>query len=544
LNQHCKYQNVTIDPLLAPSGGITLLPSQHWASNFKVNADDIDYLMHLLLEKETPLTTQDLAHALVENRLQQEADALEERYKDTKVYIPSGTFQEGQRLVFPHLSFATGTVVGTRSGNNPDYGNFNVIQVEFEDESKIEFASNLEVSHKLSEHIDDTAENPLIAGQITTDEIFDTNGDQIISQLEKQLRSLDDLVTVAHHWFPKGLMLQPDEGHHHLAEAVLDMYGGGPLDTKQILEEIGGIGTSPMSLQLFSMNYSLNQDDRFEEVGPSGQILWYLKRMAPNEIISIPAMLSYSPIDYDPTLLVEDMVYMEAEIDDELSDIDIEYTSDSGSITLIYPHRRTGSLPLNSRVRHLFPTAQRTEHVWIRFIDVLDHEEFEGWVIPSERYVYGLGKFYAKHALPIGTQITVTRGDTPDKVLINFEAYKPRTEWIRLITPKGDTFQFENTKRAIGADYDDLMVLGIDDLEALDTTLDKIHKQRRTLASLLMMLIPALGKLTPQGTAHIKTIYSAVNVIRRCPPGPIMAILEANPDFENVGGHYWKLSDA
>jgi len=155
-----------------------------------------------------------------------------------------------------------------------------------------------------------------------------------------------------------------------------------------------------------------------------------------------------------------------------------------------------------------------------------------------------LGKLYAKHALPIGAQVTVKRGDTPEKFVIQFEAYKPRTEWIRLILPKGDSFQFENSKRAIGADYDDLMVLGIDDLEALDTTLTTIRKQRRTLASLLMMIIPALGKLTPQGTAHIKTIYSTINVLRRCPPGPIMAILEANPDFENVGGHYWKLSDA
>jgi len=31
-------------------------------------------------------------------------------------------------------------------------------------------------------------------------------------------------------------------------------------------------------------------------------------------------------------------------------------------------------------------------------------------------------------------------------------------------------------------------------------------------------------------------------VIRRCPPGPIFASLVAYPEFEHVGGPYWRLS--
>jgi hypothetical protein len=64
-----------------------------------------------------------------------------------------------------------------------------------------------------------------------------------------------------------------------------------------------------------------------------------------------------------------------------------------------------------------------------------------------------------------------------------------------------------------------------------------------SLAAILRQVLPALGRLTPQGTAHAKTIYSLVNVIRRCPPGQILATLEANPDFANVGGHYWQLAE-
>src|SRR5688572_981306 len=57
-----------------------------WARSFTVTDEDIEYLMNLLLERETPMTTRELAKILVENRLNQEKNALEERYQGTKVY--------------------------------------------------------------------------------------------------------------------------------------------------------------------------------------------------------------------------------------------------------------------------------------------------------------------------------------------------------------------------------------------------------------------------------------------------------------------------
>jgi hypothetical protein len=163
-------------------------------------------------------------------------------------------------------------------------------------------------------------------------------------------------------------------------------------------------------------------------------------------------------------------------------------------------------------------------------------------VARKERYVFGLGKFYRKHKLPIGSLVTVRKSEEAGKVVIGFNGYKPRTEWIRLIVPKNDLVTFENQKRAIGAEYDELMILGADDLAAMDALFQATQQQKKSLYSILKTIIPALGPLAPQGTVHAKTIYSAVNVLRRCPPGPIFATLVANPDFQNVGGHYWKLS--
>ncbi len=523
-----------------------MLPSQHWASNFKVEAEDIEFISNMLLEKETPLSTEELATKIVENRLQQEVAALEERYAGTTIYNPAQIHNTGQRLLFPNLDYQTAVITDKRVGQNDEYGEFNVIQVTFDDDEEIsrEFASELQVDHVLNLLDDDTSNALLGDNQVSAEQILEEFGDIIIKKINDRLRQNDDLVHVARKWFPRDLIIETNEGHHHLAEAILDMNFGGPLATETIIKEIGGLGDNPMSLQVSSFNYALNRDQRFEEVGPSGEVMWYLSRMAPAEVQNVPENLVHAPIDYDRDLLSDNMLNMEAEIDDELSPIDIEYTADQGRITIVYPHRRVGSLPLTTQVRHLFPTSEKTSMIWINLIDGQDDEVYEGWVVPEENYVFGLSKFYAKHGIPIGGHIIVKRGDKPDEVIIDFEAYRPRTEWIRLITFKDNNIHFENDKRAIGADYDDLMILGIDDLEALDESVKNIHKQRRSLASLLHMVIPALGKLTPQGTAHIKTIYSAINVLRRCPPGPILATLEANPDFENMGGHYWQLSES
>ena len=86
------------------------------------------------------------------------------------------------------------------------------------------------------------------------------------------------------------------------------------------------------------------------------------------------------------------------------------------------------------------------------------------------------------------------------------------------------------------------MVLGTDDLAAIDTFYQETQKARRSLNSILHNLVTELSRTSPQGTVHAKTLYSATNVLRRLPPEPIFAALVSNPDFEHVGNNYWRLS--
>lgn len=525
-----------------------MMPSHRWARNLTITDQDVEFLTNLLLEKEVPLKTEALARALIEERLRQEAALLQERFKDTQLYNPSHSYQVGQKLVFPAFNYETGVVTGIRPGNNPDYGAFSVIAVRFDDNrfnnagKPREFAAELTTPHKLSQDNGNGTAFTTGFDTLSAGEILEANRDEILRKVEEALSASPDLVYLAQKWFPYDLLLEANLGHRNLAEAVLDMAGGGPLTTEAILQEIGGLGKAPQELQVYSLNYALNDDDRFDEVGPTGEVLWYLSRLEPPEVRQMPAALRYTPIDYDRSLLAPDMLTLEAEIGDELSPAEpVESGLEEARVNLLYPHRRLGTLPLNRRMAAIFPTARQTPRVWVTLVDGQDGEEYPAWVVREAAYIFGLAKFYRKHKLPVGATLIAQRSDDEGKVIINFNAYRPRTEWIRLAAPHGDTITFENQKRAIGAEYDELMILGVDDLAGVDAIVQAVQQSRRSLLAILKMLIPPLGALTPQGTVHAKTLYSALNILRRCPPGPMLATLLANPDFENVGGHYWKL---
>lgn len=521
------------------------MPSLPWAKQFTVTDDDLEYLSEFLLVTETPLKIDALARELVQRRLNEQAATLADKYKDVKRYDPAAAYQVGQKLLFAHLGSIVGTVQAVRAGVNPEVENFSVIEVAFENEDTQpdvrQFATDFP-NHALSqqENTDFTLPG---TETLTADDILASSRDAIVRPLEQKLRENEEIVSVAGLWFPKSLVMDVNQGHLNLCEAVLDISEGGPLSTQDLIEQIGGLGNAPADLQIFSLNLALSQDNRFDEVGPKDQVLWFLKRAEPAEIATVPSFLRYTPINYDEALLSAEMKALEAEIDDEWSELDEEAeAADEVTITLGYPHRRAGTLPLNAKMRLIFPTARRTARIYVTLVDGQDGEEFPGWVVRKERYVLGLAKFYKKHRLPVGAYIHISHGDAPGKIIVNFNAHKPRTEYITLINPKDNRMTFQYDRRSIGAEYDDLLIFGVDDLAGLDEFVAQQQQSRKTLVGILHNLVTELSRTSPQGTVHAKMLYSTANVLRRVSPGEIFAELVSSEDFEEVGNNYWKLA--
>lgn len=517
-----------------------MIRETYW-EDLHITDEDIEALYNHLLETETPLTPEELARALVSIRLEQEQQKLEsQRSGEANIYLPKEHYEVGQRLAFPALDWVQGEVVGVRAAHNPTMPPFEVIKVRFPDGSEREFAAGLE-DHPLNEppklDADDPLHNPVT--------VFATYGEQIAHKIAAALAENEEFVRIAGKWFPRALLMEVNIGHLNLAEAVLDMAEGGPLPTVEIMKQIDFPADSP-KLAEFSLDYALQEDERFDEVGPAGEVLWYLHRLEPEWVKQTPPFLRYKAVDYDRSALTDDMLAAEAALGDELSP-EAEAPADTSKIelTLIYPHWRAGTLPLSVKTRTLFPTAYEAPRVRFTWVDAETGKAFPGWVVRHGKYVYGLAEWYKDKGLIPGSLITLSPGKKPGEVLIRAHTHRPQRDWVRSVLVGSDGQPvFAMLKQIVTAEFDERMVIAVPDPESLDEAGQQIARNRTPLETLVVSMLRELAKLTPQGHVHAASIYAAINTVRRCPPGPIFALLASRPWFIHVGDLYFRLDES
>jgi hypothetical protein len=49
--------------------------------------------------------------------------------------------------------------------------------------------------------------------------------------------------------------------------------------------------------------------------------------------------------------------------------------------------------------------------------------------------------------------------------------------------------------------------------------------------------------LNVQGHVHAQELYSALNIVRRCPPGPLLAFLTSNSNYKHVGDLHYRMAE-
>ena len=513
--------------------------AEYWEANFSLTDSDVEQVYNRFLEAEKPLTIAQITQAVITHRVQQEAEAMRRQLKGRQVYQPQNAYAVGDELVFPVLRFARGAVTAVRDGYNPEQGKFSVISVTINGKSR-EFAAQFSAEHPLNA-VAETALDELI--DLDPDGISEQFSPLVIDKIAATLAAKPDFVRLGKEWFVKSLMAEINIGHLHLSEAVLEISGGGPLVTDEILPHLDMDPNLDVSVQRFSLNHGLLNDDRFDEVAPAGKVAWFLRRMEPDGVKQTPERLVYTPIAYDAHLLSPQLRLLEQELDDEWS----EFPAGSGSLpaifSLMFPHRWAGALPLSSRLRPLFPVSN-AERQRVIFVDEVTNEEIVGWVVQKHRYVYGLKAWYEANEIPVGGFLHLAPGPEPGVIKLGFDRRRPQREWVRLATVNNNRIQFELSRRDIGCGYDDLLVVGTDTLAAIDALWRRAESHQRSLASLLVEIFPPLTSLTPQSTVHAKTLYSAINMLKRIPPGPVFAELVRNPAFQTVGDHYWMFEEA
>jgi len=516
------------------------LQEDYWDS-FQLSSEDIDFLYNYLLEVETPLTSQELMKELVEDRIRREKLAIEARRKaGGDMYLPKLTFKVGQKLVFPALGWRRGEIIASRPGKNPDQDGFEVVKIAFDEGDTREFATGVE-DHPLNNPPEITESESMLH----SDNVMRVFGDGLMASLEEGLSQSDGFVRIAARWFPKALLVDINIGQLNLAEALLDMEGGGPASTSKLLDVIDMPGDVNQKLAEFSLDFSLWQDKRFDEVGPAGQILWFLHRLEPPEVLETPEYLRYIPQEYDRGLLTGEMLELEHQLDDELSPLPkVEQPLDKVEIQLLYPHWRVGSLPLSSRMESLFPTAYQAPRIRFILVDGETGKKFPGWVVRKDKYVFGLRKFYEEKGLLPGSRIYVERGTHPGEVIIHPQTRRPVREWIRTVLVGSDAnIVLAMLKQIVSSHFDDRTAIAIPDPNAIDAIWKRIQRERTPFEKTVVNTLRELTKLNPQSHVHASELYATVNLVRRCPPGPILTLLGSRPWFDYVGDLYFRFND-
>jgi hypothetical protein len=101
---------------------------------------------------------------------------------------------------------------------------------------------------------------------------------------------------------------------------------------------------------------------------------------------------------------------------------------------------------------------------------------------------------------------------------------------------------FAMLKQQISSVYDERMAIAVPDVEALDQIWEKPKQERFSLERLVINTVHELAKLNPQSHVHASELYAAVNIVKRCPPGPIFECLATSPHFSHVGDLHFRHS--
>lgn len=516
----------------------------YWQEQFHIGSQELSRVYDLILDAGQPVPAAVLAQTLIGDQCRQEEAQLQAELSRGPVYEPQEAYQVGQELAFSAFDYAWGTVVGSRQARNPAYGEFTAIQVRLEKEDRIrEFASGLQGEHKLNRK--EGQPRAMTLGEVQSPaDLHAEYGSTVEEKLAVALQERSDFVRFGDNWFLRELMVEVNVGQLNIAEALIEIKGM-PVPTADLMSDLDLPAEVPEAIKNLSLKRAFEADGRFVNVGDGGRDIWYLVRLAPQAVTNPPARLLEPAEPYSRRDISQELSLIEREIDDEAGAGDPKLPSRPiyrTTVILTYPHLRSGTLPLTARTQGLFPrpTARYTPVV---LVDAQSGDRMQGWIVTDGSFVYGLAEWYQRYSLPVGAFIKLEKTRDPRVITVDLEPQRLKRIWVKVVTVRDKSLAFQMRKLPVSCQFDEHMIIADDDPAAVDEFQAELSRGE-TLFDILVRIMPELVKLSPQGTVHAKTIYSAVNVLRRTPAGPIFALLSTEPCFVAMGGGYFTFDES
>jgi hypothetical protein len=150
-----------------------------------------------------------------------------------------------------------------------------VVRVRFEDGTEREYASGLDVPHPLNR----PPEEILGAGDpdMGDAQIVSAYAGYVAEAIQQYLGEREEFVEFGGRWFLQELLPEISVGHLNLAEAAIDV-AGHPLAAREIVRDLD-LGTGAAASQLFALNSAMARDERFDNVGPADEPIWFLRAL-------------------------------------------------------------------------------------------------------------------------------------------------------------------------------------------------------------------------------------------------------------------------
>jgi len=514
--------------------------AEYWR-NLNLSQNDLQFLQTIMLDAGKPLTTLELAERLVTERCRSEEAQLRSELARGTLYQPKKSFAAGDSVIFPVLDFRLGTVVEVRPGENPEYGEFDVISVDFgADRRRRMFAARLDAPHRLNLEEPDLS----MAGDPETPaELLASEASGVPAALAEALAQQAEFVRFEEAWMRRDLLTEIHVGHLNIAEALIEVQGS-PAATTDLVKELDIPAEVAPEVARFSVQSVLAADERFDQVGTGAERRWFLKRLEPSEALEMPGALRYRPEPFDRGALTSALRLLEWELDDEWSEGTLEserMDTPTTTLLLTYPHLVSGTLPLNRHSRPFFPRGFG-ERTMVSLIDGRWGQRFPGWAVHEGRYLAGLRGWFEKHKLPAGALISLQRHEGSDEILVDFRPKRMRREWTRWAQVMDGRLDFQLRKQEVACEYDEHLIIGEDQSEELTGLRAAPFYHDAPLADLVYAIFTDLAGLSQQGSVNARTIYSALNVVRRCPPGPIFQCLATDERYQLFGEHEYRLA--
>lgn len=239
----------------------------YWLHEFEVTDADITDFYEAMVEDGLPKSLKELVRIVLKSRIEQDTAAqVQERLANGAIYQPKDHYDVGQKIFFPALGDKAGSVMSVRPGDNPAYGLFTVIRVEFEDGSPPrDFASDFQLPHLLNRE----------EAEIDLEELQGQFEDYIALKLRPALDKHPEFISIGDEWFLRDLIYEVHVGYLNIAEAIIDL-ADAPQPTDALIQQMELPESIPVAARGFAVNYALSQDNRFENIGTESRPVWAL----------------------------------------------------------------------------------------------------------------------------------------------------------------------------------------------------------------------------------------------------------------------------